>query len=71
MRDVAVYGLPHCNMCKMIKSKLEAKGIAFTYTDDESETMKVSAECGLTSAPIIKINGNYYTAIDAAKQLGL
>lgn len=68
---ITIYGTPHCNMCKMMKSKMQAKNLNFTYIEDEEKSMEASNISGLMSAPIIKIEDKYYSAIDASKVLGL
>jgi hypothetical protein len=50
---------------------MQAKNLNFTYIEDAEKSMEASNESGLMSAPIIKIEDKYYSAIDAAKVLGL
>jgi len=69
--DITIYATKTCNVCKMFKSKLEAKNINFFYIDDEETTIAYGSKLGIMQVPIIEIDGEVYDVSGAAKKLGL
>lgn len=68
---IVVYGSPHCGACMMLKRKLDAASIAYTYSTDVEALQTASALSGLMSAPLVKIGDKYYNAADASTLLYL
>ena len=63
MKDsIILYSMPNCPVCRGIKMKLEAKGIAFQESHDIDELIKM----GYRGAPVLFVDGEYL----AAKQIG-
>ena len=52
--EVVLYTLPECGICKMVKTKLNQKGIAFK----EGDLAEVAESMGLDHAPVLCINKN-------------
>jgi len=69
--EIIVYGMKHCSMCRMLKQKLENKNIDFQYIEDEQVIMKLAQEVNILTAPIVKIDNNYFNLQDSAKELHL
>lgn len=69
--DITIYGTKSCGVCKMIKKRLEEAKINFFYIDDEETTMSYAQKVGITSVPLIEIDGEIYDTISAVKKLGL
>jgi hypothetical protein len=55
----------------MLKQKLENKNIDFQYIEDEQVIMKLAQEVNILTAPIVKIDNNYFNLQDSAKELHL
>lgn len=58
--DITIYATPTCNQCKVFKKKLEDKSIDFFYIDNIDDTIKMSERTGITTAPIVEIDGRCY-----------
>lgn len=56
--DITVYSTTGCSRCQMIKAFLQNKNIPFTEKLDETEFM---LEHGFRSAPVVEIDGKFYT----------
>ena len=54
-----------CPRCKVLKQKLDDKQINYTISDDFDEVMNQ----GLQTAPVLKVNNEYYQFGDAVKLL--
>lgn len=68
---IKVYSKENCNNCEMVKNKLKDSNIAFEEIHDENKMMEIGSDNGIFSAPIIQIDNEYYSGIDAIKKLGL
>ena len=55
-----------CPRCKVLKQKLDDKQINYTISDNFDEVM----DQGLQTAPILKVNNEYYQFGDAVKLIG-
>ena len=55
-----------CPRCKILKQKLDEKQIEYTVSDDFDEII----ENGLQTAPVLKVNNEYYQFGDAVKLIG-
>ena len=55
-----------CPRCKVLKQKLDDKQIKYTINEDFDELI----ENGLQTAPILKVNNNYYQFGEAVKFIG-
>lgn len=66
MEQIILYKTPTCGKCKVLKKKLEDKGIEFT----ESEDIKKLLSMGIASAPVLSVNGellDFMSALDWVK----
>lgn len=73
-KTITIYGTPSCSKCLMVKSKLEKKGIEFTYVNikdfsDNEMTDFMKETDGLTSLPIIKVDGVGFVGMDYVNSL--
>jgi glutaredoxin len=50
-----------CPKCRILKAKLDAKGMVYTVCEDVDKMEKL----GFTSVPILSVNGNFYDFYDA------
>lgn len=67
MEDVILYST-NCVNCKVLKTKLEAKGIQYSVVSDIDEMLKL----GMTSAPNLKVGDilmNYGEAVKWVKSV--
>lgn len=55
-----------CPRCKVLKQKLDDKQIKYTINEDFDELI----ENGLQTAPVLKVNNNYYQFGEAVKLIG-
>lgn len=69
--QITVYSIPNCNVCKMIKQKLENGNYTFDYIEDIDKTIRLGSENSILSAPVIKIDDKFYNAQQFAKELNL
>lgn len=60
---ITVYSLPSCGQCKVLKMKLESKGISF----EEIQDIEVLEEKGIMAVPVLDIDGEQYTGVAAMK----
>ena len=60
---MAVLHTTHCPQCKVLQSKLEAKGIDFEIDEDIDHILAL----GYKSAPILEVNGSAMLFSDAIK----
>ena len=56
----------NCPRCKILKQKLEEKNIDYIETDDFTEII----EKNFQTAPILKVNDEYYQFGEAVKIIG-
>ena len=71
MQQITVYSMENCRNCEMIKGKLSECNVSFTEVKDREELLRVSEITGLMTAPIVEINGDFFTGVEAIKHLGL
>ncbi len=64
--EITIYGTPTCGSCKSFKKKLEDSNIEFFYIDDE-RTIDYAQMKGISSVPIIEIDGFVYNKEQAEK----
>ena len=55
-----------CPRCKVLKQKLDDKQIKYTINEDFDELI----ENGLQTAPVLKVDDNYYQFGEAIKFIG-
>jgi len=55
-----------CPRCKVLKQKLDDKQIKYTINEDFDELI----ENGLQTAPVLKVDDNYYQFGEAVKFIG-
>lgn len=67
--NIIIYGTKTCNVCKMVKNRLEENKIDFSYIDDDEVTMTYAAKAGISTVPIIEIDGTIYSTQDALKKI--
>ena len=54
-----------CPQCSVLKKKLDAANINYEVVSDQ----EVMVQLGFKSAPILEVDGNYFTFSDAIKWL--
>ena len=65
--DIKIYGSEKCGKCKIIKDKLEKKGVEFYYTDDVEETLEMADKVGRRDLPISIVDGKFVDYIGMVK----
>lgn len=66
MEQIILYKTPTCPKCKVLKKKLEDKGIEFTENEDIDEMLSI----GIMNAPTLSVNGellDFMSALDWVK----
>lgn len=66
MEQIILYKTPTCGKCKVLKKKLEDKGIEFTENEDIDEMLSM----GIMNAPTLSVNGellDFMSALDWVK----
>ncbi len=63
---MVVFYTTHCPKCKVIKTKLDKKGVTYT----ENENVNEMLELGFKSAPILIVDGKALTFNEALKWVG-
>ena len=66
MEQIILYKTPTCPKCKVLKKKLEDKGIEFTENEDIDEILSM----GIMNAPTLSVNGellDFMSALDWVK----
>lgn len=66
MSDVTLYST-NCAKCKVIETKLNQLHLDFKTVTDQDTVIKVGKECGITTAPILKVDDTYYDFTQAIK----
>ena len=61
-----VFYTTHCPKCKVLKRKLDDKGVSYTENEDVDEMVSK----GFKSAPILVVNGKALTFKDALDWVG-
>ena len=61
---VTLYKSPTCPQCKVLKMKLEKKGIPFEEINDEA----IMAQRGVKSIPQLEVDGVRYTTVGEANK---
>lgn len=67
MEQIILYKTPTCPKCKVLKKKLEDKGIEFTENEDIDEMLSM----GIMNAPTLSVNGellDFMSALDWVKK---
>ena len=60
---ITVYSKPGCPKCRVLKMKLEQKGLEY----DECQDMAKMQEMGFKSLPVLDFNGDVMTFENAVK----
>lgn len=68
---IIVYGTPTCSQCKMFKEKLKENDIDFNSSDDLETLLDLSEKTRIMSAPIVKIEDEFFDIMGAFKKIGL
>lgn len=66
MEQIILYKTPTCPKCKVLKKKLEDKGVEFTENEDIDEMLSM----GIMNAPTLSVNGellDFMSALDWVK----
>lgn len=66
MEQIILYKTPTCPKCKVLKKKLEDKGIEFTENEDIDEMLSM----GIMNAPTLSVSGellDFMSALDWVK----
>ena len=58
---ITVYTQPNCGKCKVLKAKLQQKGIAY----DESQDVEKMQSLGITSTPAMQVDDRLLTFEEA------
>lgn len=71
MENIILYSKPGCPMCRILKIKLDQKGIGYKEhnTVDSIEEMK---QLGITSLPVLSVDGELFQfrqAVDWVNEL--
>ena len=61
MEQIILYKTPTCPKCKVLKRKLEDKGIEFTENEDIDEMLSM----GIMNAPTLSVNGKLLDIMSA------
>ena len=69
--NIKIYALPNCPMCKMLHSRLEQKKIEHEYIVNEIKIIELGQMTGISSAPIVEVDGQYFNLQLASKVIGL
>ncbi|HPE28897.1 MAG TPA: glutaredoxin domain-containing protein [Candidatus Mcinerneyibacteriales bacterium] len=75
--NITIYSTPTCTYCKMVKSYLEQKKIAFTDFDvsrDQAKAQEMVRKSGQMGVPVVDINGKIIVGFNKPeidKALGL
>lgn len=64
--DIKLY-TTHCPKCKVVEKKLGMKNIDFESIDDNDEVINIGKLYGLSSAPILVVDGNAMDFAEANK----
>ena len=59
MADITLYST-NCSKCNVVKTKLTELHLDFKTVTDRDTVIKVGQEHNITSAPILKVDDNYY-----------
>ena len=59
-----------CPKCKVLEKKLTNAGIEFKIHDNVDEVAAFCDSLGLTSVPVLEVNGKYLNFGDAIKWVG-
>lgn len=59
--DVTLYKTPTCPKCRVLKMKLEEKGVTFNTCED-IEVLKAK---GISSVPVLEVDGKMMTFVEA------
>ncbi len=65
-KDIVLY-TTGCPKCRILKAKLDAKGISYGVCEDVDTMEKL----GLTSVPVLSVNGNLYDFADAVAYINI
>lgn len=60
---ITVYTQPNCGKCKVLKAKLQQKGIAY----DESQDVEKMQSLGIASTPAMQVDDRLLTFEEAIK----
>jgi len=71
MNEITIYGTPTCGVCKMLCKKLDDKKIEHTYIQDMGFVMKLAEELGISSVPIIEVDGQIMDMMSFSKKFFL
>lgn len=56
-----------CAKCKVIETKLNQVQVPFELVTDVDKVVEVGRSCGINTAPILLVDGNYYDFTQAIK----
>lgn len=65
-KDIVLY-TTHCPKCRILKAKLESKGISYTVCDDVDKMEQL----GFTTVPILSVDGKFYDFSDAIAYINI
>lgn len=68
MANVILYSTA-CAKCKVVEMKLKQLGIDFDLVEDKDKVISVGEINGISSAPILEVDGNFYDFSNAIKYL--
>ena len=61
--EIKLFVSKNCPRCKILKSKLEEKGIGFETTTEPEEIIKQ----GFKAVPVLKVDKKYMNYVEAVK----
>lgn len=59
-RNITLYTI-HCPQCKILKSKLDAKGVKYIENSDKDEMLRL----GMATSPVLSVDGKLLRLRDA------
>jgi glutaredoxin len=58
-----------CQKCVVLKTLLTQAKLQFTLVEDAEKTTEVAQANGITTPPVLEVNGNYHDFSSAVKYL--
>lgn len=56
-----------CPKCKVLEKKMNNLNLDFSTIKDKDEILKIVEKTGITTAPILEVDGQFYSFSDAVK----
>ena len=69
--QITVYSIPNCGSCRFLKQKLNDKNITFTEVEDIDTIVELGMKTNILKAPIVEIDGQYFSDKETITKLSL